>query len=333
MILDAAQVGQVECGVVVIGRNEGERLRRCFESLMRSTSRVVYVDSGSTDGSVALAEQLGLRAIALDLSVPFTAARARNAGLAALRDWVPELAFVFFIDGDCEVRDGWMASALAFLADTPKAAAVCGRLRERRPEASIYNRLCDMEWDTPIGQTKACGGIAVLRIAPLVEAGGYREDLIAGEEPELCVRLRQAGWTVWRLADEMALHDAAMTRLSQWWKRAKRGGHAAAEGAFLHGAPPERHGVVPTRRALLWGALLPALAILLAVLVHPAALLLLLAYPLQVLRLALRYGAGTLLGWQRAFFMVLARFPEAAGVLQFHANRLRQRRSALIEYK
>ncbi|MEY2952416.1 MAG: hypothetical protein RLZZ401_503 [Pseudomonadota bacterium] len=320
-------------GAVVIGRNEGDRLRRCFESLMRSTAQIVYVDSGSTDDSVALASQLQLRSVALDLSLPFTAARARNAGLAALRAWAPELNFVFFIDGDCEVKDGWMGSALEFLAHHPETVSVCGRLRERRPEASVYNRLCDIEWSTPPGPAKACGGIAVFRIAPLVAVGGFREDLIAGEEPELCVRLRQAGWTVWRLADEMALHDAAMTQLSQWWRRAKRGGHAAAEGAFLHGAPPERHGVAATRRALLWGLLLPVATALAGLLLHPAAWLLLLAYPLQVLRLSLRYGAGTLLAWQRGFFMVLARFPEAAGVLQFHGNRLRQRRSALIEYK
>jgi hypothetical protein len=320
-------------GVVVIGRNEGERLRRCFASLSETAALIVYVDSGSTDGSLDLARQLGVQVVPLDLSTPFTAARARNEGFAALRALDGSLTRVFFVDGDCEVRADWLPRASAFLDTHNQVAAVCGRRRERHPEASVYNQLCDLEWNTPVGETRSCGGDVLMRVDALAAVGGYRDALIAGEEPELCVRLRQAGWRIWRLDAEMTWHDAALTRLGQWWKRAKRGGHAFAEGAFLHGAPPERHGADATRRALIWGALLPAATLLMALLVHPAALLLLLAYPLQVVRLALRYGVRTLLGWQRAFFMVLARFPEAGGVLQFHGNRLRQRRSALIEYK
>ena len=54
--------------------------------------------------------------------------------------------------------------AYSALANQPNLAIVCGRLRERFPEQSIYNRLCDMEWDTPVGETKACGGIAMMRV-------------------------------------------------------------------------------------------------------------------------------------------------------------------------
>ena len=165
-----------------------------------------------------------------------------------------------------------------------------------------------------------------MRVAAVAAVGAYDPTLIAGEEPELCVRLRQAGWEVWRIDQEMTLHDAAMTRVGQWWKRTRRGGHAFAEGAALHGAPPERHWVAETRRAVLWGALLPVVAIL-GMLVSSWAGLLLLAYPLQMLRLSRQYG------WERAVFMTLAKVPEALGVLQFHWNRLLKRKSRLIEYK
>ena len=73
-----------ELGVVVIGRNEGQRLARCLQSQAERTDSVVYVDSGSTDGSVALAQSLGVQVLALDPRTPFTAARARNEGFAAL---------------------------------------------------------------------------------------------------------------------------------------------------------------------------------------------------------------------------------------------------------
>ena len=107
-------------------------------------------------------------------------------------------------------------------------------------------------------EARAFGGDVMIRAAALENVGGYRDDLIAGEEPELCIRLRAAGWRIWRLPYEMTSHDAAMTRFSQWWRRAMRAGYAFAQGAHLHGASPERHWVWESRRAWLWAAMAAA---------------------------------------------------------------------------
>jgi hypothetical protein len=315
---------------VVIGRNEGPRLEACLASLRGRVVRTVYVDSGSSDGSVAAARRLGAEVVELDRGLPFTAARARNAGLAALAAGeTPD--YVQFVDGDCTVDPGWIAAATWFLDGRPGAAVVCGRRRERFPGASVYNRLCDWEWDTPVGLAKACGGDALMRTAAVVGASGYRASLIAGEEPELCLRLRRAGWEVWRIDAEMTIHDASIHRFGQWWRRSRRAGYAFAEGAALHGGAPERHGVAETRRALAWSLLPPALAAVLAPL-GGAAFLALLAYPLQVTRLAARRGLGRRAAWEHAGFTVLAKLPEALGVAEFHLMRLRGGRT-LIEYK
>ena len=323
-------------GAVVIGRNEGARLLRCLDSLRsQHVACLIYVDSGSTDDSVAQAQARGAEVVALDMSQPFTAARARNAGLARLRQIAPQLPLVQFIDGDCELQPGWLAQARDFLAAHPKAVVVCGRRRERQPLASVYNQLCDLEWDTPIGQALACGGDALMRVPALVQAGGYDPHLIAGEEPELCVRLRAAGGQIWRIDAEMTLHDAAMTRLGQWWQRNRRSGHAFAQGAWMHGAPPERHFVAETRRAVLWGALLPLL-LLLASGLHPLAGLLWGIYPVQVLRVAAslrRTRPGHPMPWRHAAFLIFGRLPEALGVLTFAWRRLRRGPVRLIEYK
>jgi GT2 family glycosyltransferase len=324
-----AQVqGRVDA--VVIGRNEGARLVACLTSLQGCVERIVYVDSGSVDGSVEQAQALGAQVVALDMGQPFTAARARNAGLAALADDPPE--YVQFVDGDCIVEPGWIDAARSAMQRHPQAAVICGRRRERFPQVSVWNRLADAEWNTPVGAALACGGDALMRYQAVAEVGGYRADLIAGEEPELCLRLRRAGWQVWRIDADMTLHDAAMTRFSQWWRRTKRAGHAFAEGAALHGAGPERHWVAETRRALLWGAVLPAVALGGAVLLHPAMLALLLAWPAQAIRLALRWGADRA-AWERAVFTVLGKLPEALGVLGYLAGRLTGQRRGLIEYK
>jgi glycosyltransferase involved in cell wall biosynthesis len=177
-------------GVVVIGRNEGERLVRCLQSLANADAAVVYVDSGSSDGSVARALQLGAQAVELDASRPYTAARGRNAGFEVLTQEHPDLAWVQFVDGDCELVPGWLDGAIRHLAEHPDVAVVCGRRRERDPDASLWNRLTDVEWDTPPGDTDACGGDAMFRTQALREVGGYDPSLIAGEEPELCLAHR-----------------------------------------------------------------------------------------------------------------------------------------------
>jgi GT2 family glycosyltransferase len=309
---------------VVIGRNEGARLVACLAALKGKVQPLIYVDSGSTDGSVAAAQQAGAQVVSLDMSQPFTAARARNAGLAALGD---QTSFVQMLDGDCVIRDGWLETAQRYLHENPKAAVVCGRRRERHPDASVYNALIDDEWNTPCGPAQACGGDAMMRLAALREVGGYRDQMIAGEEPELCLRLRHKGWQIWRLDAEMTWHDADLTRFGQWWQRCRRAGHAYAEGAALHGRGPDHLWVGETRRALLWGLALPLYTLLSSLFVTPWALALLLLYPLQILRLAARKN----LNW--AFFTTLGKFPEALGVLQYYVARLMGRKSRLIEYK
>ena len=317
--------------VVIIGRNEGARLVRGLASVA-AADRVVYVDSGSTDGSQQAAQEAGAEVVALDMSQPFTAARARNAGLERLRlhGMRPEL--VQFMDGDCELQPGWLPSARAFLAAHPEVGVVFGRRRERFPDATMYNRMCDWEWNVPLGEQRACGGDALMRLTALDEVGGYNPALIAGEEPEMCVRLRAAGWKIWRIDTEMTLHDAAMTRLGQFWSRARRAGHAWAEGAALHGAPPERHCVGQVRRALIWGAVVPFVIILLAIALNPWALVFFVIYPLRALRMALREGA-TRPAWERAWLLSIGKFPEAMGVLEYHLRRLAGRPRGLIEYK
>ncbi len=320
-------------GVVVIGRNEGKRLLRCLESVRGCADSVVYVDSGSTDGSVAMVHSMGLGVVELDLRIPFTAARARNEGAKQLLKLAPGLDYVQFVDGDCELVVGWLETAKSFLDEHKNVAMVCGRLRERHPERSIYNLLCDIEWDTEVGLAKACGGIAMARIDAFEAEGGYRADLIAGEESELCVRLRAMGMQIWRLDAEMALHDAAMTHFSQWWRRTLRTGYAYAEGVYLHGSSPEMHRVKESRRIWIWGLGIPVVTVILTIFIGLWGLVMLLVYPVQVVRIALRGTRSVKINWLRALFLVLGKFPEAMGQLKFTYYNLAGKASRLIEYK
>ncbi len=222
-------------GVVVIGRNEGNRLCRSLESVVDRGSIIVYVDSGSGDGSVEVARSRAVQVVELNSSRPLSAARARNAGWQRLQELHSDIEFVQFVDGDCELHSDWIGQAQGELERRPNVAVVCGRRRERFPEASIFNRLCDVEWNTPIGETQSCGGDALMRIAALREVGGFDETVMAGEEPELCSRMRRRGWKIVRVNAEMTLHDAAMTRWGQWWRRQIRSGYGAMDVAARFG--------------------------------------------------------------------------------------------------
>ena len=325
-----------QVAVVVIGRNEGERLRQCLMSIDKQVAGIVYVDSGSTDQSVTLAQSLGAQVVELDPSVPFTAARARNVGIEHAQRLAPTIQFIQVIDGDCELIATWFERALETFAQHPNAAVVCGRRRERFPHSSVYNQLTDMEWDTSIGETTDCGGDALIRLQAFREVSGYNATLIAGEEPEICLRLLRAGWKIHRIATEMTLHDVQMMHFGQWWRRTERSGHAFAEGRALHGAARERFCVHEVRSIVEWGFLLPAAALMAAWFTWGASLLLLGGYFLLWQRVRahrLEHGDPPALADLYARYIVIGKIAQFLGCLRYWGGRLAGRRSSLIEYK
>ena len=321
-----------DVGVVAIGRNEGERLIGCLASVKSNTDNIVYVDSGSTDESIARAQQIGVCVVTLDSTKPFSAARARNEGFAALKVLKPDIRFVQFIDGDCILVQTWLNKALTFFEQRTDVGIACGRRREQYPTASIYNQLCDFEWDTPLGETSACGGDALVRVEAFETAGGFRSQLIAGEEPELCVRLRNLGWKVWRLDAEMTRHDAAMKRFAQWWVRSVRAGYGCAEVSRLHKTSPLRIGARELASVVCWAGIMP-LTIGIGALIHPAVLWAALIYVLQICRIAFLLAPTSFKSWKFALLITLAKFAEFQGVTKYYYRRWQGQTGALIEYK
>lgn len=326
-------------GIVVIGRNEGERLVLCLHSLA-GAGDLVYVDSGSSDGSQAAAARAGAVVVALDMERPFTAARARNAGVAALP---PGCDIIQFVDGDCVVHPGWIEAGRATLLSDSSLGAVFGRVREAHPETSVYNWLCDTEWAIPTGPTRVLSGNAMLRREALDAAGGYPEGMIAGEEPHLSIEMRTLGWTIYCLDREMVLHDAAMTRFRQWWRRSIRGGYACAELVDRH-RTSRLHGFRRSLyRMLFWGGvLLPAIVIfglggmlLGSRALGALALTGLALVALQILRVTMRERRSHRLAnaVQLAVFFMIAKPAQALGAFRYGWNRFCGRSATIIEYK
>lgn len=343
MTADVADAGTAGLGLVVIGRNEGARLIRCLASV-RSIPNRVYVDSGSTDGSIEHARGVGVSVIQLEVPPNFTAARARNAGLTELLSTTPNLEFVQLVDGDCEIHPQWLAAALQALRAEPRLAAVFGRLRERFPQRSIYNALADDDWNAPIGITPIIGGVTLVRMAALRQAKFFDPGIIAGEEPDLSMRMRKNGWLLRRIDADMGFHDANIIRFSQWWKRAKRTGHAYAELAFRHPDARDPNWPQTTYSIVFWGGAVPAALLCACVLaaLKDSRWWLLVAliagvWALNVVQISLRKWRSRLLPLKIAaaagMLAMIGKVPQLAGLIRYHRDRLLRRSAQLIEYK
>ena len=323
-------------GIVVIGRNPGAMLAESLRAASQQSAHVVYVDSGSTDESVHVAHSQNIAVIVLDTSQPYTAARARNAGADFLLHQNPSLEFFQFVDGDCLLAENFIARALMAMQTDARIAIVCGQRRERFPEQSVYTQLAALEWEMPRGEIAYCGGDALIRVRAFLKVNGYDARLIAGEEPEMCLRIRRAGWKIWSIDADMTYHDARLLHFSQWWQRNVRAGHAYAEGAWMHGREAERHWVRESASIWFWGAGVWSAALAFRKISHGASLGLLLGYPLLTARIYQRSRAR---GWSPrnaklyAVFCVLGKAPQLQGQLLFLLNRLRGRATRLIEHR
>ena len=337
-------------GIVVIGRNEGERLKRCLSSIQgQHSGPVVYVDSGSTDGSAEYASSIGVDVVDLDISVPFTMARGRNTGLNYLVDRHSYCQFVQFVDGDCELATDWISSAYKRLCQNEECVAVCGNRSERFPEASPYNRLINLEWQGADGVVDACGGDAMYRISRLTAVDGFNESMIAGEEGELCLRLRAKGSTVARIDKPMTVHDANMQRFSQWWLRSVRCGHAYAHGYDLHSHESSGYKKRQVLNSLTYGFILPILFLLalmiwmvfsrsdLAAVVSGVAMIsLLFLYARMMVKTSKwRRSLGNSANDSRfyTYFITLGKLPEAQGIFKYYINKLFGKTAKIIEYR
>lgn len=328
----------LDVSVVVIGRNEGERLVRCLESVAQARwgilrHEVWYVDSRSTDGSVERAAQMGAHTLVVQDGAP-CASKARNLGWQAARG-----EFILFLDGDTQLHPEFVAKAIAQLSDA-SLCAVWGHRRESNPGQSVYTRVLDLDWIYPPGITPYFGGDVLVRREALASVNGFDPTLNAGEEPEMCARLRAKGWKILHIDSPMTRHDLAVTTFKAYALRCYRSGIAYAEVTHrmgLLGDPLWQH---EARRDFLHGLiyLLMPVGLLLGFYLSPGIGLALLALAaLVVLRSALRClgraDGHVGLALQYAVHSHLQKIPAFLGQIAWRRAHARKRKLALVDYK
>jgi glycosyltransferase involved in cell wall biosynthesis len=320
-----------EIGVVVIGRNEGKRLVRCLASLPNA-SFVVYVDSCSSDDSILNAKNKGVDVLHLDMSIPFSAARARNVGWKYLITKYPAIKFIQFVDGDCELFSTWLETAHNFMQGNANYAVVFGRLNEKFPEKSVYNKICDEEWNSSVGVVASCGGNAFIRVDPLAEINGYDEGFIAGEEPELCYRLRKNNWKIASVEENMALHDANILRFQQYWQRSKRCGFAYALALFQYGTKADRFNIKGLLRAYFWSFLFFIIVVTTTFCDRSFGWFLLI-FPVQIIRMFFKRKQLNTFSFKYSVLSLVSKLAEFQGSISFLISKAKRGAPKIIEYK
>ena len=318
-----------DVSVVVIGRNEGARLARCLDSVRQAQWcglhwELVYVDSQSTDGSVALAQRLGAHVLSLGEQPPCAAA-GRNIGWRAAQG-----ALVLFLDGDTQLDPTFVGRAMDVLRADPGLVAVWGHRRESNPAQSVYTRVLDLDWVFAPGRVDYFGGDALVRRQALDDVGGFDDRLVAGEEPELCRRLRAAGWQIEHIDAPMTRHDLAITTARAWWRRAERAGLAYAQVADRYAGTADPLWTAEARRNRRHAGVLVAglLLLVLAAGLHPVAL----AAGLLAGRCRWKCPGQPALAWAYAAHAHLQQLPILAGQWRWWRLQRARRAPELIEY-
>ncbi|OIO60906.1 MAG: glycosyl hydrolase [Verrucomicrobia bacterium CG_4_10_14_3_um_filter_43_23] len=220
--------------VVIIGINTENTLKSCIESVLNSNYplselQIYYVDGGSRDSSVSIAGRFpSIEIIELDTKYP-TPGMGRNAGWrAGNAEWVQ------FLDSDTELHPDWLNFATHAIEDN--IGAISGNLHEVFPKANIYHFIAHLEWGADPGESQAFGGNVFMRRSILQETGGYREDWIVGEDPDLSQRIHKLNhWKIIHIDAPMGRHNIAMKSFGQYWKRAYRSGYGYAAICGAHG--------------------------------------------------------------------------------------------------
>lgn len=246
------EAAPLDLSIVIVGRNDGARLARCIRSArsirgLRGAFEILYVDLESSDGSPARARDMGAAVV----SAPGSHGRAavgRNAGWRAARAPV-----VMFLGADTVLEPDFVAGAVPLLRD-PNVAIVWGHRRELHPEASLVHRILDLDGLHPPGPAEHCGPDALMRRTALEQVEGFDERLGAGEDVELCGRLRALGYRIEHIDQPMTLYDLDVSGWVGYWRHAVLTGYRLAETADRFRDRMPAGWLVAARRNRLHGA-------------------------------------------------------------------------------
>lgn len=208
---------------MIITKNQDWNIDRLIKSVLKETAyilerEITLVDSASSDRTVAIAAKYPIKVLRLRPDQRLTASAGRNVGYKHSSG-----DLVLFLDGDMELYPGWLAEALVVIRDRAEVAVVAGPWidlpkLDKRDDMAKFRQIKREYTDEEISYV---GGAALYRRSVLEQVGPFNPWLYSDEEPELCMRIRHAGFRIVRLGHSIAYHysdppDYMSTLVARW---------------------------------------------------------------------------------------------------------------------
>ena len=247
--------GRVAASITIPARNEAERLPRVLlacnaaAALVPGGAEVIVADHGSTDSTAAIARWLGARVV--DASSAKTIAGVRNRGAAAARGDV-----IAFLDADCIVEPGWLAAGVALFAEEARAGAA--GLAPSAPSGEPWIARASSLFAAPVAPSRResarwlPSANLLVRRSVFEAVSGFDEALVTCEDYDLTVRIKAAGWELFRDPALRAMHLREPASIFSLFKKERWRGLASLQGALRHGFVPAE---LPSLALPVWHAL------------------------------------------------------------------------------
>jgi len=232
----------MELSVVLITKNQAWNISRLIESVLRETScasskEIILVDSASTDETISLASRYAANIFRLKPGQRLSPAIGRYVGYKQSSG-----EYVLFLDGDTELIPGWLPHALRLMCERPDVGGVTGGVINLPTSAAAQRPAAPAQKTHPAPPKEVLwcnyggGGVAMYRRPAMERAGTFNPNLNAEEEPELGLRIRQAGYRLFELDYPMAFHynDAPVAVSSVLSRRRRNFLVGMGQGARYH---------------------------------------------------------------------------------------------------
>lgn len=182
-----AAASSPDISVCVIGRNEAHNLPACAAALAALASaglamEAIFIDSASSDASVAVAKANFGVVVELAASAELNAGAARAVGTLKARG-----TWVLYLDGDMQLAPDFIPHLLELVRGERDADGLAGRTLNVYPDGSSDAIVFA---GNKAGQPcRAFGGAVLLRRETVLDVGNWAPNLYANEEAELYSRL------------------------------------------------------------------------------------------------------------------------------------------------
>lgn len=196
---------QSKVSIVIIGRNEEKTVGKCLTAAIGAAEQIggaeiIFVDSASTDNTVAVVQSYGIRVLSLKPDWVLTPSAGRFIG-----SHYSTGDFILFVDADTLVYRDFLPKAIEHFRRNPTIGGINGRLDDTDEQGEIfenveerYDEITEVKW--------LRGPCCFYRREALRCAGSFNPHLAVEEEAELGLRLIKHGWKLRLIPVPMACH-------------------------------------------------------------------------------------------------------------------------------